>query len=123
MTQIIFKDLSYKLNGLFFKVHNKIGRFCSERQYADEIEGLLKEFNLEYKREYELKNLGKEVKGNRVDFLIVNQILIDIKAKKFLTKEDYFQMLRYLKCSNLKLGLLVNFRNTYLKPKRIINNS
>jgi hypothetical protein len=42
--------------------------------------------------------------------------------KEIVTKEDYYQMQRYLKCANLKLGIIINFRDTYLKPKRIINN-
>ena len=46
---------------------------------------------------------------------------MDIKAKRLITKEDYYQILRYLKVAGLKLGIIVNFRNTYLKPKRIMN--
>ena len=65
--------------------------------------------------------MGNKVEGNIVDFIIDGKILIDLKAKRFITKEDYYQMLRYLKSSGLKLGLVVNFRGTYLKPKRIIN--
>ena len=119
--KIIYPELSYKLTGLLYKTHNELGRFCRERQYCDEFEILLKKLNIGYKREYDLVGMGKEIRGNRVDFLIKNKILIDFKAKKFITKEDYYQMLRYLECSNLKLGLVVNFRNAYLKPKRIIN--
>jgi len=58
-----------------------------------------------------------------VDFIIENKIIIDIKAKKFITKEDYYQMLRYLKGANLELGIIYNFRNTYLKPKRVLNSA
>jgi len=68
-----------------------------------------------------LSHLGKEVVGNIVDFMIDEVILVDLKAKKFITKDDYYQMLRYLQASNLKLGLLINFRNSHLKPKRTIN--
>ena len=67
------------------------------------------------------RKFRNKIKGNIVDFLIDNKILVDFKAKIFLNKEDYYQMQRYLESSNLKLGLLVNFRNNYLKPKRIIN--
>ncbi len=124
MTQIINPELSFRITGLCFKVHNELGRFCSERQYSDSFEQKLLEVGMVYFREYELSNLAEvERKGNRVDFLIVNSIIVDVKAKKFITKEDYYQMLRYLQAANKELGLIVNFRSTYLKPQRVINNT
>jgi GxxExxY protein len=120
--EIILKELSYKINGICFKVHNNLGRFCSERQYSDKLEKLLKENNFNYKREFEISKLVDSPSGNRPDFIIENKIILDAKAKKFITKEDYYQMMRYLEASNFQLGLIVNFRNTYLKPKRVINN-
>ena len=116
--RILYKELSYKLTGIFFGVHNKLGRFLSERQYSDEVEKRLKLGGIEYKREFEIPG---DIKGNRVDFLIENKMIADIKAKRIITRDDYYQMLRYLKVGKLKLGLIVNFRNTYLKPKRIAN--
>ncbi len=123
MTLIIEPQLSFKITGLCFKVHNKLGRFASERQYCDELEKLFIETGLSYERECDIKTLVPDSpKGNRVDFLIEKRILLDAKAKKFVTKEDYLQMIRYLEASKLKLGLIVNFRNTYIKPKRVINS-
>ena len=113
--KILYKELSYKINGLLFNVHNKLGRFSREKQYSDELENLLKNSDLIYKREYVISD------GNRVDFLIDNKVILDVKAKRLILKDDYYQILRYLQSSSLKLGLIVNFRNTYLKPKRIIN--
>lgn len=121
---IYYPDLSYEITGLFFKVHNKLGRFKSERQYCDEFEELLKNNRFNYYREVELKKIYKEVdiNGNVPDFIIESKIIIDFKAKKFISKEDYFQMLRYLEVANLPLGIIVNFRSTYLKPKRVLNS-
>jgi len=100
-----------------------MGRFRSERQYCDKLEILFKEEKINFKREYELVKLSDvNSLGNRVDFLIDNLIILDVKAKKFITKDDYFQMLRYLETADLQLGIIINFRNTYLKPKRIINS-
>jgi len=63
-----------------------------------------------------------EFKGrNKVDFLVGGKIIIEIKAKKIITKEDYFQTRRYLSILNKKLAILVNFRSIYLSPKRILN--
>lgn len=120
--KFILGDLSFKITGICFKVHNDLGRFYREKQYADKLENLLKENKIKHKREVKINKLIDSPDGNIADFIIENKIILDVKAKKFITKEDYYQMLRYLKASKLKLGLIVNFRNTYLKPKRVLNN-
>ena len=119
MIQILFAELSYKITGLCFDVHNKLGRFCREKQYADALEELLKQKNIPFKREISLDD--GDIQGNRADFLIDGKVIVDLKAKKFITKEDYNQMQRYLQGKELELGLIINFRSTYIKPKRILN--
>jgi len=122
MINILFKNLSYKIVGLCFKTHKELGRYCREKQYADRLEKLLRETNIKYQREFELNNFkGDSPKGNRVDFLIDNKIILELKAKNFLSKEDYFQTKRYLKGANLELGLIINFHDSHLKPKRVLN--
>ena len=124
INKIIHKELSYIINGILFKVHNKLGRFCREKQYGDLFESLLKEFQLVYEREKELPVDKIENQfTNKVDFVINSEILIDLKAKSIVTKEDYYQMNRYLEASSMKLGLIVNFRNKYLKPIRVIRSN
>ena len=124
MTKIIHKDLSYKLIGLFYEVHNKLGRFCKHDQYCDAIEILLRKGKFEYKREIDtpINFHGKIIKGNRLDFIISNLVPVDIKAKKMITTEDYNQIKRYLKATNRILGIIINFRDESLKPKRILNS-
>lgn len=122
MKKILFPKLSYQITGLCFKVHKEIGRFCREKQYADLLENLFNKNRIPYQREYEIGNLNSGgSKGNIVDFLVDNKIVLELKAKKFVTKDDYYQMQRYLQNSGLELGMIVNFRNTYLKPKRVLN--
>lgn len=122
--RIIYPELSYQLNGIFFEVQNRLGRFSTEKQYADGAELLLKERSLVYVREKEifipfgLQKIG----GNKIDFLVENKILIDVKSKNYITREDYLQMQRYLKAANLKLGLIVNFRSRSVIIKRVINS-
>ncbi|MBI1975317.1 MAG: GxxExxY protein [Parcubacteria group bacterium] len=121
MAEIIHKELSFEINGLLFNTHNELGRFCREKQYADFFEGLLKRTGIRYIREKALSVNGvQNVYTNKVDFVIEDKILIDFKAKPLVTKEDYYQINRYLEASGLKLGLIVNFRNRYLKPIRVI---
>ena len=121
--RLIYPELSYKITGVLFGVHNNLGRFCREIQYGDLLELEFKKSELSFEREKILPivDISQKNYSNKVDFFIENKILLDIKAKKFINKDDYFQMLRYLKFSDLKLGLIVNFRSTYLKPKRVVN--
>ena len=113
-TKIIYKDLSYKINGILFSVHNSLGRFYKEKQYADAIEVLLKDNEIYYMREKQtsLKNTP--------DFIIENKIILELKTEPFILKDHYNQVQRYLQDTGLKLGLLANFRSRYLKPIRII---
>ncbi|MBI2309988.1 GxxExxY protein [Candidatus Collierbacteria bacterium] len=105
-----------------FCIHNELGRYCREKQYGDRLELLLREAKFEFSRAVDLSSFGHSlVKGNRADFVVDNKIVVDLKTKPVITKEDYNQMQRYLKGSWLELGLIVNFRNKYLKPKRVLN--
>jgi len=120
--KLLYPQLSYKITGLLFKTHKELGRFCREKQYGDLFEKLLNENKLIYEREFIItKRKPESPKGNRIDFLLENVIIIEFKNKNFITKDDYIQMQRYLECSGIELGIIVNFRNIYLKPKRILN--
>ena len=55
--EIIHRELSYKITGLLFKVHNDLGRYKNEKQYSDYFERLLKENNINYKREFSSKKI------------------------------------------------------------------
>jgi len=99
--------------------------YYHEKQYADRVEFYLKKFQIRYEREKVLpKSFENEMNSrNKVDSLIENKIILEIKAKRVLEREDYYQVKRYLIALNKKLGIVVNFRDKYLRPKRILNSS
>ena len=119
-TNLVYPELSYKITGILFETHNQLGRYCREKQYQDTIEEILKTKNICFEREKRTSVLEKDF-SNIADFIVENKIIIECKAKPFITKQDYYQLLRYLKASNMRLGMLVNFRNRYLRPKSIVN--
>ena len=107
--------MSYKIVGILYQVHNQLGRFAREKQYCDLIEKLMIELKIPYIREYVFND-----SGNRVDFLIDDKIILEVKAERMITKDDYHQIQRYLQSLDKKLGLMVNFHTHYLAPKRIV---
>jgi GxxExxY protein len=119
--EIIYPELSYILNGIFFETHRESGRYCKERQYSDALENKFKERGLSYKRECRIYKQD-DFTGNITDFIINDCIIVEVKAKKFITKEDFYQLQRYLISTNKKLALLVNFRDDFIKTKRVLNN-
>lgn len=113
--KLIYPELSYILTGIFFDTHNQLGRYAREKQYGDQVALRLSELKVPFKREFRVQDTG-----NNVDFIVDDKILIELKATPVTTKEDYYQVQRYLQILKIKLGLLVNFRYRYLKPMRIV---
>jgi len=114
--KILHKDLSYKIVGILIEVHKELGSYAREKQYGDSFEEKIKQNEILYKRELRVGD-----SGNIADFMIDNKILIEFKAKPFLTDEDYNQIKRYLFQTKIELGILVNFRDKRIKPKRVLN--
>lgn len=124
-TKVIYPELSYEIVGILYAVHNEKGRYCNEKQCADLVEQKLKEHGYSYKREMVLDQyfVGEKPGRHRIDFLIEDKIILEIKCKRVLEREDYYQVKRYLVVANKKLALLVNFRERYLRPRRILNSN
>ena len=114
-THLIYPELSYKINGALFKTHNEIGRYGREKQYGDLLEKIFKELGIQYKQEVRVGDTG-----NIVDFVVEGKIILELKTVRIITKDDYYQVQRYLQALNIKLGILINFRSEYLQPKRVI---
>ncbi len=121
--KVLYPELSYVLCGLCFVVQNRPGRFRNERQYADFLEKLFQERKLKYEREVALSPSfpGEHAARNKPDFIVDDKIILDLKAKRIITKEDYFQMRRYLVSGKKRLGLIVNLRAKYVSIKRVLN--
>ncbi len=115
LNKLIYPELSYTIVGVCFDIHNELGRFAREKQYGDALDHSLRKLKISYKREFHADKTG-----NIIDFIIDDKLILELKAKRVITKDDYYQVQRYLQILNIKLGLLVNFRNRYLKPIRVI---
>lgn len=122
--KVLYPEFSYKINGILFKVKKDLGHCKNEKQYCDAIEKELKRAELEYEREKILEpSFENEKRGrNKVDFLIEEKIILEVKAKPYITKPDYYQVRRYLEALGKKLAIIVNMRRYYINPKRVLNS-
>ncbi|MEJ7627332.1 MAG: GxxExxY protein [Ferruginibacter sp.] len=121
-------DLSYKIRGIMFNIHNELGPGLLESVYEAALEYELKTLGLEVLCQIQLPVTYKNIKldiGFRIDILIENSIIIEVKSLEYLHDVHKKQLLTYLKLSNKKLGILVNFNVVKLIDKvsliRIIN--
>jgi len=122
--RVVYPELSYKITGLLFMIHNELGRYKNEQQYADRLEKILQEEKIKYQRETPLMKSFSGERSNRniPDFIVEDKIVLDAKAKRLISRDDYFQMKRYLTSAKKKLGIIVNFRQKYLTPRRVLNS-
>ena len=112
----LYKDLSYQIVGILMEVHKELGSFAREKQYCDLFEKKFKLAGLPYKRELRVGD-----SANIIDFTVADKIVLEFKAVPFLTDEHYNQIKRYLFQTQTQLGILVNFRDKRIKPKRVLN--
>jgi len=113
--KVIYPELSYVIVGILYKVHKELGQYAREKQYSDLIETKLKEESISYNRELSVSNTG-----NVLDFLIDDKIILELKSVREINKEYYRQIQNYLQQTNKKLGILVNFRISHLRPIRVL---
>ena len=105
-------DISYKIRGAIFNVFNSFGPGLLESVY---VAALMQEFideGLEVKREVPIPVYYNENKlgiGFRLDLLVENKVIIEVKSVEILARVHHKQVLTYLKLSGLKLAILVNF--------------
>ena len=109
-----------------FKVHTALGPGLLESAYEECLFYELKQSGLSVQKQKALPLVYQEVKldaGYRIDLLVENKVIIEIKSVETLADIHLAQILTYLKLSKCKLGLLVNFNVKHLKNgiKRVIN--
>ena len=122
--KIIFKEESYKIIGICMNIHSTLGNGFLEAVYSEVLEKEFVKNNIPYQREVILDlffNGEKLDKKYKADFICFDNIILEIKAVSFIHENFTKQTLNYLKATDKKLGLLINFGEKSLKYKRIIN--
>jgi GxxExxY protein len=106
-----------------FRVHSELGPGFVEKTYFNALKVALEKAKIEHatEKEYSVIFDGNKVGKFRVDFLIENQVVLEIKAiEGRLPKIFETQVISYLKAANLTVGLLVNFGNRRCEVRRLM---
>jgi GxxExxY protein len=121
-------EISYKIIACAIEVHKALGPGLLESAYHECLFYKLRNEGLNAVKEKAISLIFEEVKldcGYRIDILVENKVVIEIKSVESLNDVHLAQTLTYLKLGNYKLGLLINFNVVLLKSgiKRIINGT
>jgi GxxExxY protein len=120
-------DLSYLIRGAAFKVHTALGPGLLESVYEAALSHELRKIDLMVKNQVGIPFIYDEIKfdiGFRLDILVNDKVIVEIKSVGSLQDVHHKQLLTYLKLTDKKLGLLIKFNTGSVKDGivRIVNN-
>lgn len=121
-------ELSNKVIGLAMDVHTKLGPGLLESAYKECLYYKIVKEGIGVVKEKPMPLIFEEVKldcGYRIDLLVENKLVIELKSVEALTDVHLAQTLTYMKLGDFKLGLLINFNVAKLKDgiRRVINGT
>ncbi|MTK52575.1 GxxExxY protein [Paludibacter sp.] len=124
MEEYKYKEITGRIIGAAMQVHKALGNGFQEVIYQRALEIELPYFQMYFKREFEMPIYYREVEigRRRVDFLIEDNISVELKAVIRLEDVHLAQAINYLEAYNIEVGLLINFGSKSLEVKRLINS-
>ncbi len=119
----MFEDLSRRIIGAAIEVHRVLGPGFLENIYEEALKIEFSEHSLHYdsQKEIKIEYLGEQIGSHRIDMIVENEIIVELKAVKQLLDIHFAQLLSYLKAANLRVGLLLNFAKPTLEIRRVMN--
>jgi GxxExxY protein len=124
--QYKYSDITGKIIGCAMKVHTFLGNGFQEVIYQRALAYEFAQSNLNFARELEVdifyRDKPEPIGTRRVDFLVEDKVLIELKATSQLEENHYAQVLNYLTAYKLEIALLINFGEKSLKFKRLIKS-
>ena len=118
-----FEDLSKKIIGAAIEVHKALGPGFLETIYEEALKVEFSEhgFHFDCQKKIKIEYLGVQVGTHRLDLVVENKIIVELKAVNELSDIHFAQLRSYLKATGLKVGLLLNFSKPALEVKRVVN--
>ena len=123
-TTILYKEESYKIIGACMKVHSELGSGFLEAVYEEALKREFMNSNIPFECQVKLNIFynGEQLdKYYRADFICYDKIVLEIKSVGQTPNIFYTQLKNYLAATNKELGMLVNFGQSSLNYKRVIN--
>jgi ATP-dependent DNA helicase RecG len=119
---LLFRDLTYKIRGIIFKVCNAIGQGLKESIYQSALAEEFAKERIRFEREkiIDVRYNEKKIGVFRPDFVIEDKIILEIKAVPFVGKIEERKIWSCLKGTHYKVALLANFGGVKLQLKRIV---
>lgn len=120
---LIYPELSYKVVGVLFETYNTLGYGHKESVYQKALAALFLKNEINFSEQYQVDLIVNKIKitRGRVDFLIEDKMLLELKSGDYFRPLNIKQLYTYLRSTNLKLGILSNFTSRGLIFKRIVN--
>ncbi len=120
---LIFPELSYRILGCAYKVHNQLGGGLKEDVYQKALACEFKNQSVRFTEQYPvpIEYSGEIIKKKRCDFVVEDLIAVEIKSGTRIKYKDFKQAEEYIKQLNLKLGLQIVFGRENVTHKRILN--
>lgn len=120
---MLYPEESYSIIGAAMSVHRELGNGFLEEVYQEALEMEFKLKGIPYEREklITITYKGKQLKKHyKADFVCYGKIIVELKALSELCSEHKSQVLNYLKATDMKLGLLINFGESSLEYERLV---
>lgn len=120
---LLYPEISYRIIGCAFDVYNSLGSGYNEKYYQKALieafigNGIIFKSEVSFLLHYKNKIIGRK----RLDFLVDEKVVVELKKGNHFSKTHIDQVLEYLRIQHLKLAILINFGSQGVVFKRIIN--
>lgn len=124
MNNFIHQDLTEKIIKCYFKVYNKLGNGFLEKVYENALFYELKNIGLYCEKQKAIKVYYDSVLVGEyyADIIVNDSVILELKAAENIAEEHEFQLINYLKATNIEIGLLLNFGKQPQFKRKIFTN-
>ena len=120
--KITYRDLSYKVVGLAMEVHRKLGYGFIEKVYENSLMVLLRREGIAAEQQFPVRVYfeGEDVGYYKADIVVDGRMILEVKAVEGLIDAHRVQALNYLRATDLRLAILLNFGKEKLRYERLV---